>query len=218
MAPKKVNEESMEEIARRIASEVWQGEAMRQSLANLIKDAVAAELRETIERNSAIIEKLQAALCDRDERINTLEKQLVKKTDELEQYQRRQCLRIFGVKEEEGEDSDVQCIEVAKKISVNLDVADIDRCHRIGKREAGKPRPIIVKFVSYRKRNELFRNKRQLKGSGITIREDLTKQRHNLLKECINKYGLPSVWTMDGVIIVKRGDTKHRITCIDDMF
>ena len=62
--------------------------------------------------------------------------------------------------------------EVAKKISVNLDVADIDSCHRNGEREAGKPRPIIVKFVSYRKRNEMFRNKRQLKGSGISIWEE----------------------------------------------
>ena len=133
-------------------------------------------------------------------------------------YQRRQCLRVFGVTEEVGEDTDIICMEVGKRIGVNVEVSDIDRSHRIGKKDVGKPRPIIIKFLSYRKRNEMFRNKRQLKGSGITIREDLTKQRHLLLKECIQKYGLPNVWTMDGVIIVKQGDVKHRISCKDDMF
>lgn len=197
MAPRK-NNESMEEVARRIAGEVWQGEAMRQSLANLIKEAVAAELRETIEKNSAIIEKLQAALCERDDRINDLEIQLSKKTDELEQYQRRQCLRVFGVKEEENENTDAICIDIAKKVGVNLDVSDIDRSHRVGRKETGKPRPIIVKFVSYRKRSELFQSKRLLKGSGFTLREDLTKQRLHLLNECIQKYGLSNVWTSRG--------------------
>lgn len=217
MAPRKSNEETMEEVAKRVAGEVWQGDAFRLSLANLIKEAVAAELKETIEKNSAIIEKLQAALCERDDRINDLEKQLCRKTDELEQYQRRQCLRVFGVKEEDGEDTDSICSEVGKKLGVNIELSDIDRSHRVGRKDSGKPRPIIIKFVSYRKRSEMFRNKRQLKGSGITIREDLTKQRHILLKECIEKYGLPNVWTMDGVIIVKRGDMKRRITCRDDI-
>ena len=87
----------MEEVARRIAGEVWQGEAMRQSLTSLIKEAVGAELRETIEKkNSAIIEKLQAALCERDDRINELEIQLNRKADELGHYRRLQCLKVFG--------------------------------------------------------------------------------------------------------------------------
>ena len=103
-----------------------------------------------------------------------------------------------------------------EKVGVNVDVSDIDRSHRVGRKETGKPRPNIVKFVSYRERSELFQSKELLKGCGFIIREDLTKQSLYLLNECILKYGLPNVWTLDGVINVKRGDTKYHITCRND--
>ena len=137
--------------------------------------------------------------------------------DDLEQYQRRQCLRIFGVKEEQNEDTDKIAMEVSAKIGVQLDVVDIDRCHRVGKPQTDKPRAIIVKFVSYRKRSEIFRSKKQLKGTGITIREDLTRLRHKLLLDCVTKYGLQNTWTQDGAIIVKVGDSRRRITRSEDI-
>ncbi|KAJ4426184.1 hypothetical protein ANN_26993 [Periplaneta americana] len=109
-------------------------------------------------------------------------------------------------------------MEVGKRIGVDVNVMDIDRSHRIGRRDVGnRPRPIIVKFVIYRKRSEVFKNKRLLKKSGVTIREDLTRIRHNILKEAINKFGVNSVWTQDGVIIVNRGDSKRRVTCWNDL-
>ena len=44
------------------------------------------------------------------------------------------------------------------------------------------------------------------------ICEDLTKARYGLLQEVISKYGLSSVWTIDGIIYIKVDNTKHRIT------
>lgn len=220
MPPKKeksTTEETMEEVVKRVTREAWRDEELLRKLANLVRDSVVAELQSTIDRNTAVIENLQVALAERDNTIKQLEAKLDKKTDELEQYQRRQCLRIFGVKEEEGENTDDIVLDVAKKVGVDITIADIDRSHRVGRKGGEKPRPVIVKFVSYRKRSELFRNKRRLKSTNLTLREDLTKSRHILLTKCIEKYGLHNVWTTDGNIIAKVNNTKHRITCAEEM-
>ena len=93
---------------------------------------------------------------------------------------------------------------------------DIDRSHRVG-RKGERPRAVIVKFVSYRKRREMFQNKKKLKGTGKTIREYLTQRRHKLLGECITKYGLNNVWTVDGNIFVKQGTEKRIISRLADI-
>lgn len=220
MGPKKCDKsEEIEETVKRVVKEALQDTGMLQVLANLIKEtvtnSVVTELQKTIEFNNEVISELKTALVKRDEKIEALEA----KVDELEQYQRRQCLRIFGVEEQEAEDTDKLVMEVGKRIGVDVNVMDIDRSHRIGRRDVGndRPRPIIVKFVSYRKRSEVFKNKRLLKKTGVTIREDLTRIRHNILKEAITKFGVNSVWTQDGVIIVNRGDSKRRVTCWSDL-
>ena len=184
-----------EEIIGRIVSEaLWN--------ATLVK--VVEELKQTLAENTAVIESLKTALEEEDRTIRHLNN----KIDDLEQYQRRRCLRIFGVKEEEAEDMDKLATDVAGHIGVELSVTNINRNYRIGRR-SDKPRPIIVKFVSYRKRLEVFTNKRNLRGTGVTVQEDLTRARHLLLKECITKYGLTNVWTQDSDIIIKLGDRKH---------
>lgn len=210
-------EENMEEIVKRCLQDALQDSSMLGRIANLVTEAVTAavaELSAALKKNNEIIEGLKTALNDRDKKIERLEEHI----DDLEQYQRRQCIRIFGMTEEENENTDEIAIEVAEKVGVKVELTDIDRSHRVGRgQENGRPRPIIVKFVSYRKRSEVFRNKRNLKGSGITIREDLTRARYHLLREAINKYGVTNVWTQDGTIIVKEGNSKKRLRSISDL-
>lgn len=203
----------MEDTVKRVLKDVLQDASILQVLATMIKDHILSELQKTINENTAVIEALKETINEKDKVINDLQVKL----DDLEQYQRRQCLRVFGVEEGADEDTDVKAIEIARKIGVDLSIEDIDRSHRIGVRNNDRPRPIIIKFVSYRKRSEVFHSKKNLKGSGVTIREDLTKMRHSLLKETINKYGVRSVWTLDGVVIAKIGDQKRRITSSRDL-
>ena len=92
---------------------------------------------------------------------------------------------------------------------MDITYADIDRSHRVGRKIEGRERPIIVKFTSYRKRAEVFRAKRLLINTKITVREDLTKKRVELLRKCIDKFGLKNVWTQDGRIIVKDNNSKN---------
>ena len=63
-------------------------------------------------------------------------------------------------------------------LDIKLLVKDLDRSHRIGKRNSkSKCRPIIIKFISYSNHREIFNNKRQLKGTGFSITDSLTAGR-----------------------------------------
>lgn len=191
------------------------------TLANLIQDqvtkAVIEHLKQTIDSNTEALRAMQEAIHSRDQTIQELRRDVDRKTDELEQYQRRQSLRVFGVAESDREDTDQLIVDLAKNIGVNIKVDDIDRSHRVGPRVANRVRPIIVKFVSYRKRREVFLSKRKLKHSGKTIREDLTSTRLAVLKDAIKEFDVSNVWTQDGVIVVKRGDKKMRVSSMDEL-
>lgn len=153
-------------------------------------------------------------------RMDELEANSIARFDELESYSRRNCLLVHGVGEEPQEVcSDVIIKLLSQKKVCNLDHREIDRAHRIGShREPGsKPRPIIIKFVGYGPRNTVFRNKSKLKGSGITVSESLTKLRHQVLSEAREKYGVKNVWSLDGIIFVLIGGTKHRIVSLTDL-
>ena len=52
----------------------------------------------------------------------------------------------------------------------------IDWSHRLGKWKGPgqKPQAIIVKLTQYKDRHHVFRNKKLLKGTGISVRESLT--------------------------------------------
>ena len=152
-------------------------------------------------------------------------------TDDLEQYSRRNCLQFFGVAELPNETTDDLICNIAKeKLKLDISTKDIDRSHRIGDpskpptRRKGKvwPRPIIVKFVSYRTRHAVISQRRALKGTGIVIQEDLTKTKQKLLNAVLKKDTVQTAWSSDGRVIAKiratNGKTVNKvIRCIADL-
>lgn len=175
-------------------------------IANAVKDAVQ-NVCTAIEDLKQEVANLKSALSDRDEEINMLKEKLESRLDEQEQYGRRNNIRIFGIPEQENENTDQIVLDVAKRIQAKVDISLIDRSHRVGRR-GEKPRPVIVKFTSYAARRAVFSVKKNLKGSGITIREDLTVSRLSLLKRSMEEYGNRNVWSIDGVIMIKIGNKK----------
>lgn len=133
--------------------------------------------------------------------------------DSLEQYSRRNCLVLHGVKEKENEDTDDLFIKTVKKhLGIEVKIRDLDRSHRIGpKRTDGSGRPIIIKFARYLVRANVFREKRKLKNTGLLISESLTKKRVALLNEARDKYGKTNVWSSDGEIIVLKDNQKTNV-------
>ena len=84
----------------------------------------------------------------------------------------------------------------------------IHRSHRLEKRKnpGQKPQAIIVKFTRYRDRHHVYRNKRLLKRSGISVTESLTLKKMDHLKKAREQHGFANVWTLDGKIMSKGND------------
>ncbi|KAL8585746.1 hypothetical protein ACOMHN_040528 [Nucella lapillus] len=164
------------------------------------------------------------------------------KVDELEQYGRRNSVRINGVPETEGENTDEVIRRIAKEIGVDLNDSVIGRSHRVGRKAEGgmvTTRAIIVKFTSYRHKQHLFAAKKKLAARvnaralfslpapstaaaavqapppRIYINDHMTQIRAEIAaaaRTSKKKGKVTDTWVRDGVVFVKTGDTVHRVT------
>lgn len=184
----------------------------------LVSNVILA-LRPVVEEAvKAALTALSREVKELREEVVGLREDLADRTDELEQYQRRDNLRIFGIKEAKGEDTDAEVVKLCREqLNIELPVNAISRSHRVGKPNTpdaeGKvrPRPIIVRFASYRDRRMVFEAKKKLKSTGFTIREDLTTRRMEVLRRAIALHGLKKTWTLDGRVLWIDGDGKKGV-------
>ena len=80
---------------------------------------------------------------------------------------------------------------ISTKMSIEISSEDLDRTHRIGKKKPGqnKPRPTIVKLCRCNVRKKFLSNKKNLKGSNVSITESLTPKCMEILKKARIEYG-----------------------------
>ena len=125
-------------------------------------------------------EKDQAEAFDR---IAQCEQEQANQDDELirqEIYSRRWNMIFYKVPETRDED----CIGLVRKIITNdlkinhEEVNQFQFCgvHRLGKQSRGRPRPIIARFTCRSDRDKVWKMRRNLKDSNISIGEDLPKR------------------------------------------
>ena len=96
-------------------------------------------------------------LCSEKNRLNEAVSKLQEDVDDLEQYSRRNCLLVHGLKEEDGENTTNKVLKVFKdKLGLSTKSSEITRSHRLGKKKSDKTRPIIAKFISYKPRSEVY--------------------------------------------------------------
>ncbi|KAB0802627.1 hypothetical protein PPYR_04813 [Photinus pyralis] len=190
------------------------------SIADNVASIVNDNLKKTFEEHRVIINSLKQEVATLKLQQQSLVKEnldLKSEVVDLQQYSRRNCIRIFGIKEQPDEDTDNVLLHLFKsKLNLDIDINCIDRSHRVGK-NTGRGRHIIARFVSYRDRNKVFQHKKLLKGSGITITEDLVKSRLGVYKLAQNKFKKENVWTMDGRVFVKFADKKYIIRSQGDL-
>ena len=190
------------------------------SLIYLVENAVDKKIKSmagTIEKQEAMIMDLQTENNQIKKEINNLNQSTSRHNDQLsgidlklnaeEQYSRRNCLRLFGCPEENKENTDTIVLEVVREtLQIELSIEDIERSHRVGQKKetsqrGARPRGIIVKLKSYRKREEIIKNRRKLKGTKIVIVEDLTAKNQALLNEARKHSKVETAWSKDGRII-----------------
>ena len=80
----------------------------------------------------AIIATLQSELKSASMKVEDLEK----KMDRQEQYSRRNCILIHGLKEEQNGSTDDRVLELFREeLNEDILLVDLDRTHRIGKKD-----------------------------------------------------------------------------------
>ena len=137
-----------------------------------------------------------------------------KERNDTEQYQRRWNLRLYGVRESEGEDVVGKCLQIFNdKVGVEVDRKDIQVAHRVKRKEKtdregatqkkGKkdsPRSIIVQFQSRSVRSDVLVNRSKLKGSGVSIGEDMTAKNLDKLQKVQDHSAILAAWYSNGKI------------------
>lgn len=146
---------------------------------------------------------------------------LDRKMDNLEMHSRRKILLLHGLPEKNQEDTEAVVVKaVVEQLKLkDFTVTDISRCHRMGKSSSlDKPRPVLLKLCDMSIRSKIWFAKTELKGSGVTLSEFLTKSRHDTFMAARQKYGVSKCWTRDGFIHVIGPDgTRHRLTCMSEL-
>lgn len=180
---------------------------------NLITESATSKL-------NAEIKKLTVALDESNKKVKELEG----KVDELEMYGRRNGIRLHGIQQQQGEDTDNIVMTIARKIGANIPEHGLGRSHRIkrmpGSKQTGPP-PIIAKFISHNLKVEMLRHKGGLDSLNINdlppgstpiyMNEDLTRQRSGWAKRARDLKKAKkclSTWTRDGVIFLKFSDSQ----------
>ena len=135
---------------------------------------------------------MQGQIKELEERVNRVEGQTHDKIDILEQYSRRQSLRIEGVKINEYADEVDPVMEIVEscfnEAGLTYSSTVIDRAHRVGpvykNRDEVNCQSIIVKFSNFNSRTEFYRKRKSLQNKRVRI--DLTKKNYKILKDSIN--------------------------------
>ena len=198
-------------------------------LLNDLKESICQEVLDSLEFNSANQGDVMAAMRKEIDELKEV-------NDDSEQYSRRTCLVISGVPERMNENTDSRIIQLCKEdLGVDIKMDDVERSHRLGQQKpqsdgsttprigttsnSHPPRNIIVKFSSYRTREQVYSARFKLKNLSdennhhVYINESLTKKRKELLWKVRNKFKkiIDKTWTQDGRICIKLKEGKGRV-------
>ena len=131
--------------------------------------------------------------------------------DALEQYSRKENIRIHGVPEENEEDTTALAVNIMNEAVKPEDTreppvktftrTDISIAHRLPSRRGSKP--IMVRFVRREDKMLLMKNKgglRRRQGPKVFITDDLTPLRNKMLQALKNDEGIARAYSLDGSI------------------
>ncbi|CAL8353439.1 unnamed protein product [Merluccius merluccius] len=133
----------------------------------------AAEIKECKEKIQAVKKEMPRLIKENEE--------LKEKVTEMERYKRRWNLKMHGLKEKDDERIRDIIMEILSKIApqwASSMQSMVDTVHRLGRREEGKHRQIIMQFTMRHHRDEfwkLSKNCRICKELGIHFKQDFCK-------------------------------------------
>ena len=128
-----------------------------------------AEACESIAVLNADVPALQMEVKELKRKNEMLEEKMLRQ----EEYSRRENLVFEGLRESGTKDED--CFGMIHSVleSVGLAKFQLQRCHRLGKYDGKKKRPIIARFVLFQDKISVLKKREELRGKSIIIHDDL---------------------------------------------
>ncbi|KAK6171873.1 hypothetical protein SNE40_018297 [Patella caerulea] len=150
--------------------------AISNALATVLMPQIHEEIKATVQHLGMKVKVLEHKVSEKEREIDILKE----KVDELEQYSRREAIRISGIEERDGESTDELVVKVGKLVGVDIQASDINRSHRVGHPSNYKdePRPIIVRFRGYYTKKSFVKGRGRLKQIATKVKLT-TSQRTN---------------------------------------
>lgn len=165
--------------------------------------------------------------------VECVSKHFARELDNDRQNHRSLNLCIRGLKESteklnphereiELESTVVGILNDKVKPAIPIDASNVVRVRRVGKFDvpAGsktpKPRPVIVTFVKHSTKMDIYRNKKNCKGSDVMITEDLTPTRRAVMLAAMDRLTARNVWTSNGIVKFKFKEKSYSVTTMKE--
>ena len=174
-------------------------------------EAEIFEVRELLENTMKNVDVLTACNDNLTFELNQEKRKskiLSNNYNELEQYSRKNNVRIFGVKDTNKNESAEETENLVRdllrnRLGLNFSPGEFEICHRLGRFVVGSNRCIIVKFVRRKAKNATLYNRKKLAGSSVSISEDLTLTNVKRLQELRGLKCVFQCWSKDGKLFAK---------------
>lgn len=212
------NNPELQSIIKTLVYKICSSDDFINQIAESITSAITSQFKDKIEHLENENTILKATINSQEEAL----KSLTTKYNAMDQSLRNKAIRINGVKETRNENTKKVMITIIKeKIGVDIKEKYIEKCYRLGKPVNNRNRPIVVYFSRLDVKQNVYNNKKKLKGTGIVIREDLCPGKLKIIKMALEKIGdNAELWTIDGRIFVKCRSTNKimKLNSEEDVF
>ena len=202
------SEEFMHNMAAALSNE---------KIAGLMVSLFEKAVEKRIDSIDKRIDDIEDKGAERDERIEMIEY----KVDEFEQKSKENHVIITGLPKAQAKKDDVIKV-LNEKLSCDLEPADILYTLKLGKQDDKQITRTRVVFLEKATKTKVMKKKKELKGEGIWISDELTLRRDKLAfmaRQAVKDKHAFQTWTSDGKIFMKltKDDKPIKISTIDDI-
>ncbi|CAG9759742.1 unnamed protein product [Ceutorhynchus assimilis] len=163
-----MNEEQFETLTRRIEESNRKViEEANSKQTKVIRDYIQQEISE-------VKEDFEKAITQSENKLQAKYEELNKKHTQLQKQLKKNNIVIWGVQPPKENLPEFIINKLKTLLQINITVSEIDNAFTFGQEENRKH--ILVKSTSFLKKKEILANGKKLKGTGISISEDLTKE------------------------------------------
>ena len=182
---KSLIENDQKEIFKRIEHLESENFELKQSNEELKKSL--SDMKDESKTNHDLISTIE-----NDVKLNSI------KTNNNEQYSRKNNIRIFGLPQVDKKEDPTKVVLSFIKEKLNLkhfEMKEIEAAHRVGISRNNRPQAMIIRFARRDSRMEVLKNRKCLKNSPFVVTEDLTRLNVLLLNRAKNHPRIDQAWS-----------------------